>query len=57
MLLLSETNAEDAAVLAEKLRNLVQRQRFRVDGNPQLNVTVSIGIAGGEGTARTRPRR
>ena len=51
MLLLSETNAEDAAVLAEKLRNLVQRQRFNVEGNPQLNVTVSIGIAGGEGTA------
>jgi diguanylate cyclase (GGDEF)-like protein len=51
MLLLSETNAEDAAVLAEKLRNLVQRQRFNVDGNPQLNVTVSIGIAGGQGAA------
>ena len=51
MLLLSETTAEDAAVLAEKLRNLVQRQRFNVEGNPQLNVTVSIGIAGGEGPA------
>lgn len=51
MLLLSETNAEDAAVLAEKLRILVQRQRFNVEGNPQLNVTVSIGIAGGEGPA------
>ena len=51
MLLLSETNAEDAAVLAEKLRILVQRQRFNVEGNPQLSVTVSIGIAGGEGTA------
>ena len=51
MLLLSETNAEDAAVLSEKLRNLVQRQRFNVDGNPQLNVTVSIGIAGGQGPA------
>src|SRR6185312_321671 len=49
MLLLSETNPEDAAVLAEKLRNLVQRQRFNVEGNPQLNVTVSIGIAGGSG--------
>jgi diguanylate cyclase (GGDEF)-like protein len=51
MLLLSETNPEDAAVLAEKLRNLVQRQRFNVEGNPQLNVTVSIGIAGGLGAA------
>ena len=51
MLLLSETSAEDAAALAEKLRNLVQRQCFNVEGNPQLNVTVSIGIAGGQGPA------
>jgi len=51
MLLLSETTAEDAAVLSEKLRNMVQRQRFNVDGNPALNVTVSIGIAGGQGPA------
>ena len=49
MLLLSETNVEDAATLAEKLRNLVQRQTFDVEGNAKLNVTVSIGIAGGQG--------
>lgn len=51
MLLLSETGVEYAAVLAEKLRNLVQREGFAVDGNRDLHVTVSIGIAGGEGPA------
>ena len=29
---------------------LVQRQRFAVDGNADLSVTISIGIAGGSGT-------
>jgi diguanylate cyclase (GGDEF)-like protein len=51
MILLSETSAEDAASLAEKLRHMVQRLTFKVEGNPHLSVTVSIGIAGGEGTA------
>src|SRR3954454_20919892 len=51
MLLLSETNAEHAALLAEKLRTLVERQTFAVEGNRNLTVTVSIGIAGGEGSA------
>jgi len=49
MLLLTETNVEDGAILTEKLRNLVQRLRFSVDGNPNLSVTISIGIAGGVG--------
>ncbi|HEY0444370.1 MAG TPA: diguanylate cyclase [Candidatus Limnocylindrales bacterium] len=49
MLLLSETDVDEAALLAEKLRQLVQRLRFSVDGNPNLTVTVSIGIAGGIG--------
>jgi diguanylate cyclase (GGDEF)-like protein len=51
MLLLSETNVEDAASLAEKLRVLVARQKFNVEGNANLNVTISIGIAGGQGAA------
>jgi len=51
MLLLSETNVEDAATLAEKLRVLVARQKFNVEGNANLTVTVSIGIAGGQGAA------
>jgi diguanylate cyclase (GGDEF)-like protein len=49
MLLLSETSPDEASVLTEKLRNLVLRQRFEVDGNPDLSVTISIGIAGGVG--------
>jgi diguanylate cyclase (GGDEF)-like protein len=49
MLLLSETDVEDAASLAEKLRQLIERLQFQVEGNPKLTVTVSIGIAGGFG--------
>jgi diguanylate cyclase (GGDEF)-like protein len=49
MLLLTETNVEDGAVLTEKLRNLVQGLRFEAEGNPELTVTISIGIAGGIG--------
>jgi diguanylate cyclase (GGDEF)-like protein len=49
MLLLTETGVDEAAILAEKLRILVQRQKFAVEGNPVLSVTVSIGIAGGQG--------
>ena len=49
MLLLSETDVEDAAGLAEKLRQLIERLQFAVEGNPKLTVTVSIGIAGGFG--------
>ena len=49
MLILTETDVDEGAVLTEKLRTLVQRQRFAVDGNPGLSVTISIGIAGGNG--------
>src|SRR4029077_13958402 len=49
MLILTETDVDEGAVLTEKLRSLVQRQRFGVDGNPGLSVTISIGIAGGTG--------
>jgi diguanylate cyclase (GGDEF)-like protein len=50
MLLLAETNVEDGAVLTEKLRHLVGRLRFDVEGNSNLQVTISIGIAGGLGS-------
>ncbi len=50
MLILTETGVEEGSVLMEKLRNLVQRERFAVEGNPELSVTISIGIAGGVGT-------
>jgi hypothetical protein len=49
MLILTETNVEDGAALAEKLRTLVERERFDVPGNQQLSVTISIGIVGGIG--------
>jgi HD-GYP domain-containing protein (c-di-GMP phosphodiesterase class II) len=49
MLILTETGVEEGAVLTEKLRTLVQRQRYQIDGN-DIAVTISIGIAGGAGT-------
>ncbi len=50
MLILTETDVEEGAVLTEKLRNLVQKERFVVPGNPELTVTISIGIVGGSGS-------
>ena len=49
MLILTETNVEDGAALAEKLRTLVERERFDVAANQSLSVTISIGIVGGIG--------
>ena len=49
MLILTETNVEEGAALSEKLRKLVERCRFSVDGNADLSVTISIGIVGGSG--------
>jgi diguanylate cyclase (GGDEF)-like protein len=48
MLILTETGVEEGALLTEKLRTLVQRQRYHIDGN-DIAVTISIGIAGGVG--------
>jgi len=49
MMILTETDIEEGAVLSEKLRALVQRQRFAVEGGNNISVTISIGIAGGIG--------
>ena len=49
MLILTETSVEDGAALSEKLRTIVERLQFRVEGNTNLSVTISIGIAGGAG--------
>jgi diguanylate cyclase (GGDEF)-like protein len=49
MLLLTETAPDDGATLTEKLRLLVAGLKFSVEGNPNLSVTISIGIAGGTG--------
>ena len=50
MLILTETDVEEGSVLTEKLRTLVGRQRFSVEGAADIAVTISIGIAGGVGT-------
>lgn len=49
MVILPETGPEDAAQVAEKLRQLVQRHRFSPSDHVTLEVTISIGIAGGQG--------
>jgi diguanylate cyclase (GGDEF)-like protein len=49
MVVLPETGPEDAAQVAEKLRLLVQRHKFEVSSELSINVTISIGIAGGQG--------
>jgi diguanylate cyclase (GGDEF)-like protein len=52
MLILTETNVEEGAVLTEKLRTIVAKERFAADGQP-VSVTISIGIAGGVGARLT----
>jgi diguanylate cyclase (GGDEF)-like protein len=49
MLLLTETDVEEGAILTEKLRALVARQKFVVESGHELSVTISIGIVGGAG--------
>src|SRR3954468_2229893 len=49
MLILTETTVEEGARLGQKLRKVVERLRFSVEGNPTLSVTISIGIVGGAG--------
>jgi diguanylate cyclase (GGDEF)-like protein len=51
MLILTETGVDDGALLTEKLRQLIERTRFTVEGNPDLQVTISVGIAGGFGNS------
>jgi diguanylate cyclase (GGDEF)-like protein len=47
ILVFPETTVDESTIVAEKLRMLVMRHRFT--GIPDLAVTVSIGIAGGQG--------
>jgi len=51
MVVLAETTVDDASALAEKVRHLVGRQRFENPGHPPISVTISIGIAGGQGVS------
>jgi diguanylate cyclase (GGDEF)-like protein len=50
MLILPETQHDEAMVLAEKLRNLVMQQPLVIAGNQRLRVTISIGVAGDVGS-------
>jgi diguanylate cyclase (GGDEF)-like protein/putative nucleotidyltransferase with HDIG domain len=49
MIVLPETGPEVASEVAEKLRLLVQRRRFQAGPDLSITVTISIGIAGGQG--------
>jgi diguanylate cyclase (GGDEF)-like protein len=49
MLVLPETTADEAIILAEQLRTLVMQEPLVIAGDQRLQVTVSIGIAGGRG--------
>jgi diguanylate cyclase (GGDEF)-like protein len=50
MLILPETQHDEAVVLAEKLRNLVMAQSLVIAGKQRLHVTISIGVAGDVGS-------
>lgn len=50
MLILPETNPEDATVLAEHLRGLVMEHSMEVAHEQPLRVTISIGVAGDVGS-------
>ena len=49
MLILPESMPEEAAEVAEKLRLLVQSSEFGTDLPAPIRVTISIGVAGGQG--------
>jgi len=50
MLILPETAPNEAFVLAEKLRNLLQHHPMVIPGDDPLPMTVSIGVAGDVGS-------
>ena len=49
MLILRETDVNEAARLAEKLRMLVEREEIKLDDGQVIHVTISVGIAGRRG--------
>jgi diguanylate cyclase (GGDEF)-like protein len=50
MLILPETSPDEAVILAEKLRTLVMGQPLVIAGNQRLQVTISVGVAGDQGS-------
>ena len=49
VLVLPETDVDEAAALAEKLRMLVMREPIDIEQQEPVNVSISIGVAGGLG--------
>jgi diguanylate cyclase (GGDEF)-like protein len=49
VIVLPETTVEEACAVAEKLRLLLLKERFDAGDGAQITVSVSIGVAGGEG--------
>lgn len=45
ILLLTNTDAAGAVIVAEKIRSLIERTRFRAAGDKELTLTASIGLA------------
>jgi diguanylate cyclase (GGDEF)-like protein len=50
MLILPETQPDEAVVLAEKLRNLVATSSLVIAGGQRLQATISVGVAGDVGS-------
>jgi diguanylate cyclase (GGDEF)-like protein len=51
MLILPETTADEAVILAEQLRTLVMHEPLVIAGDQRIQVTISVGISGGRGSS------
>lgn len=45
VIILSQTNAQEAQIVARRLRRLVSEQPFHMDGTLALEITISVGLA------------
>lgn len=45
VIILSQTNAQEAQIVARRLRRLVSDQSFHIDGTLALEITISVGLA------------
>lgn len=45
LIILSQTNLEEAQIVAKRLRTLVSEQPFNIDGTLALQITISLGVA------------
>ena len=42
--ILPETSCEEALLVAERIRNVVQKETFKPDGGGEISITISIGV-------------